>query len=303
MLSGMDFSDLEISLLNLEQPFTKSFLSFRQNTNQVELDGSGSGISVLISLVLLEQVSVRSAGDIILLIDEPEMHLHPQLQVSLYQHIMNSAAQTIFTTHSPLMLDLAEWRGISRIYDSIVCPRDVTINEIVGGKKLKEHLDEIRLFHYHETTFTSNDNEIFFAKKVLLVEGPVEKYGLPRLAKIANKSFDGVTIVSCNGKSKIPHYASLCHAYEIPTFVLFDLDNKDFTDIENERILEASRALTVSYFASSFEDLLNISDNTERKASRALSKIDQISAEDNIPKEIRDAITQISVWLRGELTI
>jgi predicted ATP-dependent endonuclease of OLD family len=101
-LIGRDFSSLEMSLLNIEQPFSKAFLAFRENSNQVDLEGAGSGIAMIAALVLLEQVSERAGEDLILLIDEPELHLHPQLQLSLAEHLSQTAAQTIVTTHSPL---------------------------------------------------------------------------------------------------------------------------------------------------------------------------------------------------------
>ena len=121
---GEDASSLEISLLNIEQPFSKGFLSFRKGTNQVDLGGAGSGISMLAALLLLEQVSERSGGDLILLIDEPELHLHPQLQLRLTNHFRDSAAQTIVSTHSPLFVDLGSWRGVSRMASAAVFPKE-----------------------------------------------------------------------------------------------------------------------------------------------------------------------------------
>ena len=36
-LLGQDFSSFEISLLNIEQPFSKSFFALREKYNQIEL--------------------------------------------------------------------------------------------------------------------------------------------------------------------------------------------------------------------------------------------------------------------------
>ena len=293
---GQDFDSLEISLLNIEQPFSKGFLSFREGSNQVDLEGAGSGISMLVALMLLEQVGERAGDDLILLIDEPELHLHPQLQLRLMEHLGKSTAQTIVTTHSPLFVDLGQWRSVSRMTKADSFPKKDKLIEKLSSKTIADHLDDIQEFHYHQTTFTSNDSEIFFAKKVLLVEGPVEKYGLPRLARVLGRQFDQVTIISCDGKNKIPHYATLCQAFAIPTFVLFDLDGKEVTELENARIKEASIGFAVGHFKSSFEDLLGVAQVATHKASKALKRVDELQTTDAIPKDIQGVIAAIAKW-------
>lgn len=299
-LLGEDFSSLEISLLNIEQPFSKGFLSFREGSNQVDLEGAGSGIAMLAALLLLEQVSERSGDDLILLVDEPELHLHPQLQMRLADHMQKSVAQTIVTTHSPLFADLGRWRSISRMTRDQTYPKHKKLAEKLGTKTIAEHLDDIPEFYYHETTFSSNDSELFFARKALLVEGPVEKYGLPRLAHVLGHRFKQLTIVSCNGKGKIPHYVTICHAFEIAAMVLFDLDGKNEDDPENVNVITASTGAAVHQFKTSFEQLLGIGKNAEHKANTALRKIDELKAKEAIPQEIQDAVGVIAKWCNSK---
>ncbi len=293
---GQNFDLLEISLLNIEQPFAKGFLSFREGSNQVDLEGAGSGISMLVALMLLEQVSERAGDDLILLIDEPELHLHPQLQLKLADHLYRTSAQTIVTTHSPLFVDLGNWKSISRMTWTDHYPKNEKLAEKLGPKTIAQHLNDIPEFRYHQTAFTSNDSEIFFARKVLLVEGPVEKYGLPKLANVLGQQFEQLSIISCDGKEKIPHYATICHAFAIPAFVLFDLDGKSETETENTRVLEASTGFPVQCFKASFEDLLGVGGDVKHKATKALKKIDELQTRDAIPNEIQAVITAIAQW-------
>lgn len=293
---GEGFESLEISLLNIEQPFSKGFLSFREGSNQVDLEGAGSGISMLVALMLLEQVSERAGDDLILLIDEPELHLHPQLQLKLANHLCQSSAQTIVTTHSPLFVDLASWKSISRMTWKDQYPKKEKIAVKLGSKTIAEHLNDIPKYGYHQTAFTSNDGDIFFARKVLLVEGPVEKYGLPKLAAVLGKQFDQLSIISCDGKEKIPHYATICHAFAIPAFVLFDLDGISEAETENARVREAAGDFPVQHFKSSFEGLLGVGKDVKHKASKALKKIDEMQIKDAIPEELQSVITSIVKW-------
>ena len=211
--------------------------------------------------------------------------------------MQKSVAQTIVTTHSPLFVDLGRWRGISRMTREQTYPKQDKLAEKLGSKTIAEHLDDIPEFYYHETTFSSNDSELFFARRVLLVEGPVEKYGLPRLAQVLEQRFEQLTIMSCNGKSKIPHYVTVCHAYEIPVMVLFDLDEKDESDNENAMVIKASAGTALHSFQTSFEQLLGIGKNAEHKASKALGIIDGLQTKDAIPEEIVQAIGAIKQWL------
>lgn len=300
-MTSQDFSSLEISLLNIEQPFTRGFLAFRDGTNQIDLEGAGSGISMLASLLLLEEVSLLSGNNLIILIDEPELHLHPQLQRKLAQHLLDSKAQTIITTHSPLLVDLSRWRGISRVANETIYPRPSKLEEKIGGQAIGKHLDDIPAFHFHKTLFTPNDSEVFFARKVLLVEGPIEQSGLPRLADIIGAVMSELSIISCDGKSKIPHYAAICQAYEIPTMVMFDLDGKEEKDSENARVIQACGQFPIIKFKTSFEGLMGFKGDTAHKAGKVLEKIEALQRADEIPLEIRGALQNINDWLSAYL--
>ncbi len=294
---GPPFDELELSLLALEEPFTKAFLALRNELNQVDMTRVGSGISTMVAYLLLEQMASLTKQSVIFLIDEPEMHLHPQMQKYLAEHFQAGETQVVISTHSPLFVDVGQWKGISRLtMTGDVKPTEKRLAEHVASKTIIEHLEEIPKWHQHETVFLESDSELFFARKALVVEGPAEKYGLPRLAKIIGKTFKDVTIISCNGKNKIPYYAILCQAFDIPAYVLFDLDGEDLKHEKNSSVALMTKSLPRSFFSTNFEQLLGISPSSKHKGSDVLLRIDQISTTDEIPKEIAQAIEEIAQW-------
>lgn len=296
---GKNFDPLEISLLNVEQPFTKAFFSLRQGVHQVDQSGLGSGVSILLALGLLEVISELSKEEIVFLIDEPELHFHPQVQSKLFHHFKTTDHQTIYTTQSDLFVDVSEWRCINRFSPEFkVFPEENTLREVVAEQPISVHLDEIKRYHRHECVYFREDNQILFARKALLVEGPAEKYAIPILARLANLELSDLTIISCNGKNKINDYQLLCKAYGIPYFTLFDLDSKPDTDAENQRIAEWKMGDFVHAFETSFERLFGIGEQAEHKASRLLNTVDQLTDAKEIPDAIAEAIRKISTFSR-----
>jgi predicted ATP-dependent endonuclease of OLD family len=73
-------------------------------------------------------------------------------------------------------------------------------------------------------------NELFFAKRVLFVEGDTEKLALPEFAAKWGADLDklGVTIVEVGGKKSLKALAEVAISFDIPTGILFDRDSRDF---------------------------------------------------------------------------
>lgn len=76
------------------------------------------------------------------------------------------------------------------------------------------------------TGFTASRNEMFFARKVLLVEGPGDQLAVRMVAERFGFDLDGedLAVVECGGKSAIPFYARVCAALGIEYAVLHDED-------------------------------------------------------------------------------
>lgn len=293
---GRELAGLELSLLDLEQPFSKSFFSQRDNSNIIEQSNLGSGISILLSYFLLETISLLSKEDVIFLIDEPELHLHPQLKQKFLLAFRDASHQVIYTTQSDCFVDVSEWQSITRFCgDFSKKPDESVLDSVMDGEKVREHLNDIKQWYQHKTIFFREDNQLFFANKAVLVEGPAEKYGLPVLAQKLGKDLGNVTILSCNGKSKIPYYQLLCRTFGISYFTILDLDGEAETTTMNKRVIDSIENSFVSKISTSFESVLGISSSEEHKASETLAKIDSIDVA-SIPDTIKTLITEVATW-------
>lgn len=105
ILNEFEIDPVDISLLKTLTPFDHSEIVFPFDGFELPVELSGSGIEMTISIALLEAMARISKEKIILIIDEPELHLHPKLQGKLFEHFkeLSSEIQIILSTHSPLL--------------------------------------------------------------------------------------------------------------------------------------------------------------------------------------------------------
>jgi hypothetical protein len=103
--SNDTYKDLKIEFLELLHPYSKSFFAVRKENElkQISTKDLGSGIEIILTLILLKSIAGESKGSIIYLIDEPELHLHPKAQEKLIELLIKESKdkQIVLSTHSP----------------------------------------------------------------------------------------------------------------------------------------------------------------------------------------------------------
>lgn len=190
---------------------------------------------------------------IILAIEEPELYIHPQLGKLFYDALTVFAEndQVIFTTHSPRFIDVYKYDSIAIVTKSkptgtkyINC--DVTAFEGLADKKVFQGL----------TQLNSDVNELFFAKKVLVVEGPEDKIAVTETCKklgVVSTRLEEVevTAISAGGKQSIQFFVRVLNAFKIKYVVLHDLDIIESMGAD-DKATEEKRNQTIKSLAGDF---------------------------------------------------
>lgn len=103
-------NQLKLKLIDNWKPFTNAFFGTdKENLQSIPLNQLGSGYEMIFSLIYSYFLSKKGNKKLIVLIDEPELHLHPKLQSDFIELLLEFSkdSQIILTTHSPLFIKQA----------------------------------------------------------------------------------------------------------------------------------------------------------------------------------------------------
>ena len=168
-----DIQETVSSLLGVNIDAFQGNVSSKNSGKGAELDVddflvqvNGSGIREALRIVL----DVEFLQPDILLVEEPEVYLHPSLETSMMQYLKrkSSKCQIFITTHSTNFLDTAEMKNIY-----LVSKLDSTMVELLNLDEAEEKIPRelgIRL------------SSLFMYDRLIFVEGPSDESILRELA-------------------------------------------------------------------------------------------------------------------------
>jgi putative ATP-dependent endonuclease of OLD family len=312
--------DLDLQIADVKEFFKVGDLHVTDNVtgDRRKFDQIGTGAQRSIQMALIRYLSEikkanpASSARRMLLIDEPELYLHPQgvrrLRQALFE-LSKLGFQIVFSTHSPGMLS-----------------RDNASDTVIVGKT-KDHGTTTRkplraavqsalndAESQSRTLFElGNVAEIYFSERVVLCEGKTDRRLLPLAYEQlygVTPELDQITFVSLGACSDIPKAMPVLNAMGIKTCAIADLDfafidarkgyaallPKEREDIENTKQILARLKATHGF---------HLGDNglpaKDKKSSWAAADTWALWAQDDegkvIAKNVHDELKALNIWV------
>ena len=188
------------------RPFKNSAFVLKENNNvQIPLSSIGSGFEMIFSLIYSYYLAQQNDKKMIILIDEPELHLHPDIQQKFVNFLLEISkdTQVIITTHSPILVKQLMYNENIK---SIVLNKDKTTNTINNLKLSYLSSNEINYIAFGLAT-EEYHNELYEELKNL--------YG----CNLSIKDFDNQFFINTKGELKKYHWKNNPNEVSIHTFV------------------------------------------------------------------------------------
>lgn len=217
---------------DLSKNFSIHFGETSGNSFSMEYHGMGtrSWASMLTVKAFADLMVAKHAKEVkpffpIIATEEPEAHLHPNAQKTIYHQLAQSKGQVIMSTHSPYLAAMAaqsELRYLKKISTGIVAQR-LNINGDEDRRRIQREVIHSR-------------GEILFSRALVLCEGETEEQTLPLLFNkyFGNASFVlGVSFIGVGGSGKkYQPFLTFARDFSIPVFVFSDGEEKTTRDLK-----------------------------------------------------------------------
>lgn len=221
---------------------------YELNGQRLTLESLSSGEKEVVNIVF--DFLLRGPKDCVVVFDEPELHLHPELSYKLLQALSAAGLrnQFIFSTHSPEIISAS----LENTVVFITPPRDDSNQAVIV------HRDDET--HHALQALGQSIGVISLGKKLVLIEGDEASLDKQTYGAILKGRFPEFVLVPAGGKDTIRSFDDIRDnilsktIWGVSFYMLCDRDalhtlgNRPEGDVSSSRIRQLSRYHLENYF-------------------------------------------------------
>jgi putative ATP-dependent endonuclease of the OLD family len=210
---GLSIIDPTMVLKDL-RPRTSHLAGF-----EVDVDNEGAGIQSSVAIAIARTYAEIVKQPLVLAIEEPELYLHPHGCRHFYKILRDlslNGVQVFYTTHERCFINIADFESVYLV------KKESGTTKVHFGRGRISDIETIKI----ASKFDEELSEVFFAEKVVLVEGPDDKIActmaLEQLSVEINKN--NISIIDCGGNTGIKPMAEILKKFDIDIIAVLDED-------------------------------------------------------------------------------
>lgn len=233
----------------------------------------------------------------LIFIEEPEVHLHAQIQQTFIRKIravmekqiahlglQDHIPQLVMSTHSSHIIAEAEFQCIRYFRRSntsypigLENPRAIA-SEVFNLANFAQENEASENLTFLKRYMKLTHCDLFFADAAILVEGTVERLLMPKMIKNETPDLESAYLTTLElGGAYAHRFATLLDFINLPTLVITDLDSVDPS--KNNSACRADTGNAVSSNASIKELLLDKGNKTDYDEKRKISSLVTLTSE------------------------
>lgn len=271
--------DLEFRLSTIDPIETLKNLRpyFQEPGVPIEFDAEnvGAGVQSALAVAIARAYAQIVRRSLLMAIEEPELYLHPHGCRHFYKllgELSRNGVQIVYATHERSFVNVMDYKYVHLV-------RKENGNTYVkSGVELSLPSSEALSI---ASKFDDTTSEIFFANKVILAEGPVDKIAAQLALDIEDIDVDkeNISIPECGGRGAMKDMSKILKHFEIPVYIVIDEDPANpVAQRENQELISLVGNDNVFFQSPNLEGVFGLQRKPKRNEAFEifLSKFEEI---------------------------
>ncbi len=221
-----EFAPSIVRKVTKKQSVNEVYIQIIKDNYPVTIEQTASGLYEILFLL----TAVIGETEKILLLDEPELHLHPTMQKRILDLLSVSGIeeknQIVLITHSPYLVPVKEMKNTWRFTNPPLGTRVHNIGKVLSKLESKEKGNfDVKLLSFADV------RSLLFSRGVVLVEGPSDKIVIEQVDRFLSAKEKGAnidenewSILDIGGKKSLPSFILVCRMLGVPSIAILDYD-------------------------------------------------------------------------------